>query len=79
MGISSWNSRFTAEPTGASRAETSDPKDDYLLEIALSGDADALVTLDGVDLLSITHIKKPKIINAGQFLKMLGFKLKPSN
>ena len=72
--------RTLGEPIGITqRAETSDPKDDYLLEIALSGDADALVTLDGVDLLSITHIKKPKIINAGQFLKMLGFKLKPSN
>ena len=61
------------------RAETSDPKDAYLLEIALSGNADTLVTLDGVDLLSMKHIKKPKIVNAGQFLKMLGFKLKPVN
>ena len=37
--------RTLGEPIGIThRAETSDPKDDYLLEIALSGDADALVT-----------------------------------
>ena len=64
------------EPIGIiTRIETNDPKDDYLLEIALSGNADALVTLDSKDLLSIP-LKKPRILNAGQFLKMLGISLK---
>ncbi len=54
------------------RAETQDPKDDYLLELALSGEADVLVTLDGKDLLVVGRIGNTRILNTALFLRSLG-------
>ncbi len=54
------------------RAETQDPKDDYLLELALSGQADVLVTLDGKDLLVVGRAGNTRILNTALFLRSLG-------
>jgi uncharacterized protein len=54
------------------RAETQDPKDDYLLELALSGDAEVLVTLDGKDLLVVGRVGNTRILNTALFLRSLG-------
>ena len=50
------------------RVETTDPKDDYLLELALSGNADVLVTLDQKDLLSVQQLENTKILTTALFL-----------
>ena len=54
------------------RADTQDPKDDYLLELALSGEADVLVTLDGKDLLVVGRVGNTRILNTALFLRSLG-------
>jgi uncharacterized protein len=53
-------------------AETQDSKDDYLLELALSGEADVLVTLDGKDLLVVGRVGNTRILNTALFLRSLG-------
>ena len=60
------------------RVETSDPKDDYLLELALSGNADVLVTLDQKDLLSVQQLENTKILTTALFLRALGLSM-PKN
>jgi predicted nucleic acid-binding protein len=53
-------------------AQTQDPKDDYLLELAISGEADVLVTLDGKDLLVVGRVGNTRILNTALFLRSLG-------
>lgn len=45
-----------------------DPNDDYLLALALAGEADVLVTGDKRDLLSLGHHGRTRIMAASSFL-----------
>jgi len=49
-----------------------DPTDDYLLALSEVGRANYLVTGNKSGLLSLVHHKQTKIVNAGQFLRVLG-------
>jgi predicted nucleic acid-binding protein len=55
-----------------------DAGDNFLLAMALAGEADVLVTGDKHDLLSIKAFQRTRIITARQFLTQLGDKAKRS-
>jgi len=55
-----------------------DPADNFLLAMAQAGEADALVTGDKHDLLSIGTFQRTRIITARQFLTQLGDETKRS-
>jgi len=48
-----------------------DPKDNFLLELAIDGKADYLITGD-VDLLELKTVKKTKIVKVRDFYKSVG-------
>ena len=54
-----------------------DPADNFLLAMAQAGDADALVTGDKHDLLSLGEFGKTRILTARQLLQQIGGEKKP--
>ena len=64
-------------PTKSTQNQCRDPKDNFLLDIAVDGKADFLITGDN-DLLELKEIKKTKIIKISDFFKWQSKNLKKS-